>query len=158
MDIIITTPKSQMANAAQEAAECIADGGGDYFRRFNPPGPRVMPGDKVFYVEDGFIRGYATATRLVNIPRTMRCDTTGRWYAPGYYVFMRADSWKWIKPIPMRGFMGFRYARARGDNPNIIEHVGACGASWVEVVGDWLDPKPPAGPGQCAMQTCDRKG
>jgi len=27
MGIIVTTPKSQMANAAQEAADCIEDGG-----------------------------------------------------------------------------------------------------------------------------------
>jgi len=39
MDIIVTTPKSQMANAAQEAADCIENGGGEYFRRADrPPG------------------------------------------------------------------------------------------------------------------------
>ncbi|MDI9588943.1 MAG: hypothetical protein QM234_08340 [Acidobacteriota bacterium] len=43
MDIIVTTPKSQMANAAQEAADCVADGGGDDMRFETHDGSRERP-------------------------------------------------------------------------------------------------------------------
>lgn len=128
MDIIVTTPKFQIANAAQEAADCIADGGGDYFRRFTPPGPDINIGERVFYVEDGFVRGFAVVSRVANIPRTMQCDTTGRWYAPGFYIFMPANSWRWIRPIVMCGFQNYRY---------IQPQLNQC-----EIVGNWLDKRP----------------
>lgn len=59
MDIIVTTPKTEMVNAAREAENCIKEGGGYYFRRFNQQPCGLMPGEKVFYVEDGHITGYA---------------------------------------------------------------------------------------------------
>jgi len=144
MDIIVTTPKSQIANAAQEAADCIADGGGEYFRRFPfpiPYRPLISPGERVFYVEDGWIRGYALVDR-VSIEKFARtCHTTGRQWPPGIYVFMDATTWQWIYPLPMRGFQGFRYARQPGHNPHVLEHRDKF--AWIQVVGDWRDPKPP---------------
>ena len=94
MDIIVTTPKSRMADAAREAAECIANEGGEYFRRFSRfQVPKIDIGERVYYVEDGYIRGFAVVSRTADIPRRMQCDTTGRWYDPGFYVFMPAESW-----------------------------------------------------------------
>jgi len=144
MDIIVTTPKSQIANAAQEAADCIADGGGEYFRRFPiNQSPDINIGERVFYVEDGYIRGYAHASRVFQTPRCVQCDTTGRWWPPGFYVVMPADSWRWIKPIPMRGFQGFRYARPEGTNPHqITHHTDPNLRAWIIDAGNWLDPKP----------------
>jgi len=112
MDIIVTTPKSEMRNAAKEAADAIAAGGGEYFRRFSLhhyPG-LLNVGDRVYYVEDGYVRGFALVREIVKRDTSMRCDTTGIVWPPGVYVFMRADSWQWIKPIPMKGFQGFCYA------------------------------------------------
>ncbi|MBE3096986.1 MAG: hypothetical protein IMZ44_07630, partial [Planctomycetes bacterium] len=87
MDIIVTTPKSEMANAAQEAAGCILDGGGEYFRRFpHRQAPRIAPGDRCYYVEDGCIRGYALVTRTFLAGGMIYCDTTGRRWGPGFYV------------------------------------------------------------------------
>lgn len=128
MDIIVTTPKSQMSNAAQEAADCIANGGGYYFRRFNLPGPDVKKGDNVFYVEDGYVRGFCVVDRVQHNQGMQRCETTGQMWGPGLYVFMRADSWRWIEPLPMRGFQGFRYANFR--------------ITAVQVVGGWKSPRP----------------
>lgn len=147
MDIIVTTPKHQMANAAREAADCIAAGGGMYFRRFHSTAypQRLRVGDRVFYVEDGYVRGFAVVDRLLHSPRGETCDTTGRVWSQGFFVFMRADSWTWIKPIPMRGFQGFRYARDEGQNPNIIAHHAEALVAWIEVIGYWLDPQPEAG-------------
>jgi len=131
MDIIITTPKGEMANAAQEAEDCKRDGGGEYFRRFPVDrAPEVLPGDRVYYVEDGFVRGFAVVARIHATASGQCCDTTGRRWPPGFYVFMDATTWKWIRPIPMKGFRGFRYAGRKWRALCVVE------------VGGWLDPKP----------------
>jgi len=150
MNIIVTTPKSQMANAAKEAAECLDNGGGSYFRRFSlSRPPTVTIDDRVYYVEDGFIRGFAVITGITNIPRCMQCDTSGRWYDPGFYIFMPAESWRWIRPIPMRGFQGFRYLK-RADELCGHEILDA------DIIGNWRDSKPVPGKNMIEMKTsCD---
>lgn len=146
MDIIVTTPKSQMRAAAREAADCLAAGGGEYFRRFPmtcyPVSSR--PGDRVYYVEDGFVRGFAVLDRRLLKSDLVRCDTTGRDWAPGVYLFMRADSWRWVCPIPMRGFQGFRYIQATRlrDSGQVEEALFADGWRKVEILGDWRQPRP----------------
>ena len=131
-DIIVTTPKNQMANAAREAADCIAAGGGEYFRRFPwSYYPRIRPGERVYYVEDGYVRGYAVVSRVLHSPTGQTCDTTGRRWPAGFYVFMDAATWRWIRPIPMHGFQGFRYA---------AHTLMAC--EQVVDVGGWLDRRP----------------
>ena len=128
MDIIVTTPKSQMANAAQEAADCIKDGGGQYFRRL-PRFTNIQRGDRVYYVEDGYVRGFAVVSRIEWGHRL--CETTGRQWPDGMYAVMDAASWQWIKPIPMRGFQGYHCAQfERGE---------------VAVIGGWKDPRPITG-------------
>lgn len=141
MDIIVTTPKSQMQNAAREAEDVKRAGGGMYFRRFGTR-PNVERGDRLFYVEDGYVRGFAVVEE-VRRDDEMICETTGAVWPAGWYVFMPAESWKWIRPIPMKGFQNYRFARAEGHNPNVIEEAGL--VAWIEVVGGWLDPKPEPG-------------
>ena len=145
MDIIVTTPKSQMANAAQEAADCIENGGGEYFRRFPiNQAPNINIGERVFYVEDGYIRGYAHASRVFQTPRHVQCDTTGRWWPPGFYVVMPADSWRWIEPIPMRGFQGVRYASFSCGDATWETQLVVNGWRVGRLIdaGDWLTPRP----------------
>jgi len=132
VDIIVTTPKSQMDAAAQEAEDARghieAGGRPQYFRRFPlARHPTIGPGDRVYYVEDGYIRGFAVVTAAGDA--CMNCETTGRRWGDGWYVFMDAKSWRWIDPVPMTGFQGFRY-RDRLLRPSDGE------------VGDWRDPKP----------------
>ena len=129
-DLIVTTPKREMANAAAEAEWAKQQGGGPsihYFRRI-PTVPRdAGPGSKVYYVENGYIRGYAVLLGIDDgsgIGNT--CEVTGRDWSGNWQLVMRADSWKWIKPIPMRGFQGWRYFDG----------------SDCEEVGGWLDPRP----------------
>lgn len=131
MDIIVTTPKTQIKAAAAEAADCIADGGGEYFRRF-PKSWRIniRASDRVYYVEDGYIRGFAIVNRFQFREYPETCQTTGRVWDAGRYIYMDATTWRWIRPIPMRGFQGFRYA------PDYLWHLG------VRVIGGWLDRKP----------------
>ena len=146
-DIIVTTPRCEMKLAAREAAECLAAGGGEYFRRFNHR-PDVAPGDRIFYVEDGWVRGFAIALRAVEEAAWRRCDTSGGWWSPGWYVFMDARSWKWIRPIPMKGFQGYRYAVAYLDRLDVGGDSGVHPAGRplpkVTVVGNWTDPRPSA--------------
>lgn len=146
MDIIVTTPKGQMANAAAEAADCIRNGGGEYFRRFHPTAyPRqIAVGSRVYYVEDRFIRGFAVVSLLLHSPAGMTCDTTGRVWSQGFYVFMDATSWQWVCPIPMRGFQGFRYVEWGGGDDsrnNIVSGMGGFTGP-LEIVGNWRDPRP----------------
>ena len=150
MDIIVTTPKGQMAAAAQEAADCIRDGGGEYFRRF-PHGqaPTIAAGDRVYYVEDGFVRGFAVVKHIDDLrdPAGRMCDSTGRAWGNGIYVVMRASSWQWIRPIPMKGFQGFRYAGHRPTADGIARMlIGDVDgdANWAMVLpeGGWRDPRP----------------
>lgn len=142
MDIIVTTPKSQMLIAKQEAENCIADGGGEYFRRFpSHRAPKINIGERVFYVEDGYIRGYAYASRVFQAPRYIQCDTTGRWWGPGFYVIMPADSWRWIRPIPMRGFQGYRYV-CKAERPGGKKMLINSTPYRIVEVGGWRDPRP----------------
>ena len=138
MDIIVTTPKREMATAAREAEDCKRDGGGEYFRRFPlTRAPRILPGDRVYYVEDGYVRGFAVAISCIHaVTGLVVCETTGRRWPAAFFVFMDATTWRWIRPIPMKGFRGFRYAGRKWRRLRVVE------------VGGWLDPKPvvePAG-------------
>ena len=124
-DIIVTTPKNRMAEAAHEAEELKAAGGGYYYREYNlRRAPWIEPGQRVYYVEDGMLRGFCVviAWRLRRAKR--RCDSV-------VVVDMYAASWKWIKPIPWKAPRSFQYAP--GDLRDKIE-----------IVGGWLDPKPKA--------------
>lgn len=58
-DILVTTPKSKMKEAEREAEYIKKNGGGYYFRVFKKePSKGLSVGDRAFYVEDGYIRGY----------------------------------------------------------------------------------------------------
>jgi hypothetical protein len=143
MDIMVTTPKSEMANAAREAAECLAAGGGEYFRRFPAEHhPDVQTLDRVYYVEDGYLRGYAVVSETQGLLDGGRqCDTTGRRWGPGFYAFMDARSWHWIEPAAVRGFQGFRYVRY--DANRMVLPDGRLHR--IVKVGGWRDPKPEIG-------------
>lgn len=123
-DIIVTTPKNKMGLAAEEARQCIEGGGGFYFRTFRNRPTRLQIGSRIFYVEDGFVRGFGVVSEVFE--GTMTCGTSGEDWGEGYHAIMQADSWKWIKPIPMKGFQGWRYFQTKG----------------IKVIGGWLDPKP----------------
>ena len=126
MDIVVTTPKSESENAALEADEVKRAGGGFYFRVFNKRPKSLEKGNRVFYVEDGAMRGYAIILHLQDVSQ-MECDVTGKTYPGRCCAFMDATSWKWIKPIPMKGFQRYKYLN---------------GHETIEVIGNWLDSKP----------------
>lgn len=124
-DIIVTTPKKEMENAALEAEELKRDGGGFYFRTLHSRPKDIGDGSRIFYVEDGYVRGFCIIDHLEDGGGT--CEVTNRYWDGSVRVIMYADTWKWIRPIPMKGFQGWRYYEPPDD---------------MEIVGGWLDSRP----------------
>jgi len=122
-DILLTTPKSQVKRAKLEAQRAKKEGRGYYFRRFRKLPKKIQLGSRIFYVEDGYVRGFAPVEMIYE--GTMKCDVTGNVYC-GFNLLMNVITWKWIKPIPYKGFQGFRYF----------------GGHEVEIIGGWLDSMP----------------
>lgn len=122
-DILVTTAKKDHKLAIEEAAKCIAEGGGSYFRTFRRRPNRLEIGSRIFYVDLGFIVGFAMVNAISQ--GLMTCDVSKRtrW---GWHAIMDARSWQWIKPILHKGFQGFRYF----------------GGQEIEIIGNWLDPMP----------------
>jgi hypothetical protein len=131
MNIIVTTPQQNRIQAAQEAQSCIEQGGGYYFRKFPRGFPRRLDvGDRCYYVQDHFIRGFAIVDSLEYVENQV-CETSGQGYGSGYFAYMDAKTWQWVTPSLYKGFQGFRYTE-----------------SWIDqmvIVGGWLDPMPQTG-------------
>ena len=125
-DILVTTPISQIKHAAREAEACIKLGGGYYFRKFARL-PKILRsgGSKIFYVEDGYIRGFGVVTDIA-WRDNMTDAISGEVWGAGHYISIPADTWTWIRPIPHKGFQGFRYWAGKE----------------YEIVGNWLIPMP----------------
>lgn len=130
MDLLVTTPKKEIENAAAEASQVVSDGFGTYFRFLGRNRPaNCICGDRIYYVENGFITGFCiieSFKRRFN----QRCETTKRNWPNGWYVYMDATTWQWIEPIPYKGFQKWRYF-----NEGVYGHL-------VEIVGDYKQPKP----------------
>jgi hypothetical protein len=136
-DILVTTPRPRAKEAAEEAerAKALAAAGqntGTYFRNF--PGPSAPPlgeGDRLYYVLDGFVRGFLVVSWAEDSSGVE--DTEGNVHRAGFYAFSKPESWQWIEPIPFGGFQGWRYADRCG-----------LGREDVVIVGGWLDDMPEA--------------
>lgn len=122
-NIVVTTPIKESENSRKEADDCIKNGGGYYFRNMSKLPKNIAIGSKVFYSENGYIRGFCQICDIK--PGLTKCETTGRIWPLGQNIIMDAKTWKWIEPIEQKGFQGFRYFD--GD---------------YKIVGDWLDKKP----------------
>ena len=108
MDILVTTPKSEIDNYRKEG-ESVERDGGYWFRTFRFL-PKVELGDKIFFVEDGQIKGYGIIFVISRLSEAAESDFTGRqWGNQGGYIVKYKD-WKWLKtPGPWKGFQGIRY-------------------------------------------------
>lgn len=104
MDILVTTPKSKHALARQEAKFVEQNPDAFWFRTIRGR-PDVQVGDRVYYIDNGEITGYGIVFAIET--GEMECEATGKTYR-GTHLKQR----KWVplkKPIPFRGFQGFRY-------------------------------------------------
>lgn len=128
MDIIVTTPKTEQANAAREAKVCIASGGGYYFRKLPTRPKRLKKGDRLWYTESGFVTGFGTVCQVIDTDKPMHCEVTNRVWPAGVFVIIEADTWKWTEPLPYPPFMGYRYFQPEPDQ--------------CRVLGGWKDLRP----------------
>lgn len=155
MDIIVMIPTSKTAEAALISRQrgAIAAGGGSAvadFRRFPANcALTVTCGERVYYIEDDYIRGFALISRVVLSQRGYGCQATGCWSPPGIYLFMDATTWRWIRPIPMMGFQGFRYAHECFERDDIEPDE-------IEIIGSWPEVCPP--PEETARPSDDNTG
>ena len=108
MDILVTTPKSEIDNAKVEG-DLVKAGGGFFFRTFHFR-PKVELQDKIYFVENGEITGYGIIIGIENLTEATKCDATGRsWGNAGDWI-IKYNDWHWLKEkIKMTGFQGLRY-------------------------------------------------
>ena len=138
-DILVTTPKGRAKEAAQEAADCIqrhdrGESTGYYFRNFGSrSAPPLNPGDRLYYVLDGWVRGFLVVESVEESDEGVK-DYEGNRHRPGFYAWSKPVSWCWIALIAFGGFQGWRYASRCG-----------LGRESVSIVGDWRDPMPEVG-------------
>ena len=104
MDILVTTPKSKH-KLAEEEARFVEETADAYWFRTLRGKPNVQVGDRVYYVDNGEIRGYGV---VFNIEYgELQCEATGRIYKGSH---LKQRKWVWLKnPVPFKGFQGFRY-------------------------------------------------
>lgn len=104
MDILVTTPKSKSKLAEQEGKFVEQNPDGYWFRTIRGK-PDVEIGDRVYYVDQGQIRGYGIVFEIEH--GELECELTGKIYEGTH---LKQREWIWLKnPIPFRGFQGFRY-------------------------------------------------
>ncbi len=108
MDMLVTTPKSEIDNSRREG-EAVEAEGGYWFRTYRFK-PKVEPENRIYFVENGKIRGYGIIFQIFQAGHAQECDITGRdWGNPGDWVVCYKD-WHWLKgPVPFKGFQGIRY-------------------------------------------------
>jgi hypothetical protein len=109
MDVVVTVPKALWSEWLDEgdAAPAVgsADWSGDYEYGFNLYGgvPGIVPGERVYIVAHGRLRGYAP---LVSVERgATRFGGSGR----GFALVRRGLAVAVTIPEPVRGFQGWRY-------------------------------------------------
>jgi len=112
MDMLVTTPKSEIDNSRREGEAVEADGG-YWFRTFRFK-PKVEPSDRIYFVENGQIRGYGIIFKVEQMTGGLKngfqCETTGRmWGNEGDWIIAYKD-WHWLKnQVSFKGFQGIRY-------------------------------------------------
>jgi hypothetical protein len=109
MDVVVTVPKALWSDWIEEgdAAPAVgsADWEGEYEYGFNlyGPVPNINPGERVYIVAHGMVRGYAP---LVAIERgSTRFGGRGH----GFALVRHGLAVAVTIPDPVRGFQGWRY-------------------------------------------------
>ena len=108
MDILVTTPKSEIETSKKEG-DTVEEYGGYWFRTFRYK-PKVENGDKIYFVENGQVKGYGIVFEISQIKEGEKCELTERsWGQPNHWV-IKYNNWNWIDtPFDFKGFQGIRY-------------------------------------------------
>lgn len=107
MNILITTPKHEI-NTSRKEGETVEQEGGYWFRTFKFR-PKVEIGDKIFFTENGLIKGYGIIFDVSQADEEgEQCEVTGRTWKGNWIV--KYHNWHWLpSPIHFKGFQGIRY-------------------------------------------------
>jgi hypothetical protein len=106
MHIVVTVPRSERANIKAEDKFVEKHTGVEQAWKVSNVPKHLLPGDRVYFIEDGVIRYYHTFRR---VEKDFRCEVTGRvWHGNNLILF--CPEVKLRQPVPMKGFRGFRYA------------------------------------------------
>lgn len=105
MDIVITLPKSVSWADYEKELEVVKDG--SHVINFKVPRlpKQTYVGDKCYLCYNGNIVGWMKIVGFQSGGFT--CTTTGRFWEGNF--IQRSGKFNKIKPIPMKGFQGFRY-------------------------------------------------
>ena len=110
-DVVVTGPKSFEFAAKRGLAAWIAegqlpgepDGGEDWHFYMGGNPPNIKPGDRVYVVCEGKLRGYAPLVRVE------KCNALYGRGVTGYALVRRGDAVAVTIDAPIKGFQGFRY-------------------------------------------------
>lgn len=105
MDIIVTIPKNKFKDIEKEEAWAKKHKNAQCFWKISKIPKKLKKGDKVYFIENGAIKSYNI---FIGIDEDCKCEVTGTEW-PGLNLIMEAPSITLKKPIPMKGFRGFRY-------------------------------------------------
>ena len=105
MDVVVTVPKNFEYNGKRGLAGWVAegqlpgepDGGEDWHFYLGGHPPNIRPGERVYVVCGGKLRGYAPLVRVE------------RYGSSGYALIRRGGAVAVTLKEPVRGFQGFRY-------------------------------------------------
>ncbi|MBP6821528.1 MAG: hypothetical protein KA368_08295 [Acidobacteria bacterium] len=104
MDVVVTVPKNFEFAGKRGIAAWVAegqlpgepDGGEDWHFYMGGNPPNIKPGDRVYVVCEGKLRGYAPLVRVEQ-------------YGGSYALVRRGNAVAVTIDAPVRGFQGFRY-------------------------------------------------
>ena len=107
--LCITVPKTISWSDYEKELADVADGRMEMNYKLSSYPKRVSVGDRCYVVHNGMIRGWMTITGIEQRDESFKCETTGRIWNSGVYV-KRSGPFHYLKnPIPMKGFMGYKY-------------------------------------------------
>lgn len=107
-NICITVPKSIKWEEYEKELDAVEDGEQEMNYRLPTVPKDVEVGDRCYVCYNGQIIGWMEITGIGK-KDGFDCSTTGRKWDEGNYI-SRSGEFHYLKnPVPMRGFMGYKY-------------------------------------------------
>ena len=109
--LCITVPKNISWSDYEKELADVCDGNMEMNYKLSSYPKRIAVGDRCYVVHNGMIRGWMTITGIEQRDESFKCETTGRIWNSGVYVKRSGPFHDLSNPVPMKGFMGYRYIR-----------------------------------------------
>jgi len=118
-DWIITIPKSIPWEKYEEELDAAAKDPDIVLNYRLGYKPNAKPGDRVFVVHDGEIKGFQKVVDVVEEKKGFKCLSTGQNWPAGFYI-QRGGPFHEIDPIRMKGFRGIRRMKVNTEAPKCL--------------------------------------